>query len=32
MATNAELYLTLSDFTRGIASSRHTLATSQPTP
>ncbi len=28
----ADLNITISDFTRGIASSRHTLATSQPTP
>lgn len=28
----ADLYLTISDFTRGIASSRHALGGSQPTP
>jgi hypothetical protein len=28
----SDIYITISDFTRGIASSRHTLAGSQPTP
>jgi len=28
----SDLYITISDFTRGVASSRHTLAGNQPTP